>query len=95
MAHVLQNALARSSCDRDRALAIYRFTALTLRQRQIMTRILAGETSKTIAANLGISCRTVETHRAAIMRKTGSRSLPALTRFAITASTPSAHLKIA
>ena len=44
-----------------------------------------GEVSKNIAADLGISQRTVENHRNAIMKKTGSRSLPALARLALAA----------
>jgi len=59
---------------------------LTPRQREIMDRVLAGQPSKNIAADLGISQRTVENHRAAIMRRTGSRSLPALARLAVTAA---------
>jgi two-component system CheB/CheR fusion protein len=58
---------------------------LTPRQRQIMDLVLAGRPSKIIAADLGISQRTVENHRASIMKKTGSRSLPALTRLALAA----------
>jgi two-component system, chemotaxis family, CheB/CheR fusion protein len=58
---------------------------LTRRQRQIMDMVLAGHPSKNIAADLGISQRTVENHRASIMKKTGSRSLPALARLAIAA----------
>ncbi len=59
--------------------------ALTTRQRQILDLVLAGYPSKNIAADLGISQRTIDNHRAAIMRKTGSRSLPALVRTALAA----------
>ena len=59
---------------------------LTLREREIMDLVLAGHASKNIAAQLGISQRTVENHRAAIMKKTGSTSLPALARLALTAA---------
>ncbi len=59
---------------------------LTPRQRQIMELVLAGYHSKNIAADLGLSQRTVENHRAAIMKKTGSKSLPALTRLALAAA---------
>jgi two-component system CheB/CheR fusion protein len=45
--------------------------------------VLAGQPSKNIAADLGISQRTVETHRSAIMRKTGSKSLSELVRLAL------------
>jgi len=59
---------------------------LTIRQREIMELVLAGHPSKNIAADLGISQRTVENHRAAIMKKTGSKSLPALARLALAAA---------
>ena len=52
----------------------------TNRQREILERVLDGQPSKNIAADLGISQRTVENHRAAIMRKTGSKSIPQLVR---------------
>jgi two-component system CheB/CheR fusion protein len=60
---------------------------LTARQRQIMELVLAGQPSKNIAADLGISQRTVENHRASIMKRTGSKSLPALARLALAAAT--------
>jgi two-component system CheB/CheR fusion protein len=47
--------------------------------------VLAGHPSKNIAADLGISQRTVENHRARIMKRTGSKSLPALTQLALAA----------
>jgi two-component system CheB/CheR fusion protein len=59
---------------------------LTPRQRQIMAMVLDGHPSKNIAADLGISQRTVENHRASIMKRTGSPSLPALARLAVTAA---------
>jgi two-component system CheB/CheR fusion protein len=59
---------------------------LTPRQRQIMELVLAGQPSKNIAADLGISQRTVENHRASIMKKTGAKSLPALARLALAAT---------
>ena len=58
---------------------------LTPRQREIMDMVLAGHPSKNIAADLGISQRTVENHRASIMKRTGTKSLPALARLAIVA----------
>lgn len=53
---------------------------LTRRQGQVLELVLDGWPSKNIACDLGISQRTVENHRAAIMKKTGSRSVPALVR---------------
>ena len=51
-----------------------------------MEMVLAGHPSKNIAADLGISQRTVENHRGRIMRRTGSKSLPALARLALIAA---------
>ena len=68
--------------------AAAKLETLTIRQREIMARVLDGQPSKTIAADLSISRRTVENHRAAIMQRTGSNSLPALTRLAAAASGP-------
>lgn len=65
--------------------ALSHMATLTARQRQVLDMVLAGQPSKNIAADLGISQRTVETHRAAIMRKTGTRSLPELARLALAA----------
>jgi two-component system CheB/CheR fusion protein len=69
-----------------RADAAHLVDGLTPRQHEIMDLVLAGHPSKNIAADLGISQRTVETHRASIMKKTGSKSLPALARMALSAS---------
>jgi two-component system CheB/CheR fusion protein len=57
----------------------------TPRPRHIMDMVLAGHPSKNIAADLGISQRTVENHRASIMAKTDTKSLPALARMALAA----------
>jgi two-component system CheB/CheR fusion protein len=62
-----------------------RLAGLTVREGQIMKLVLSGQPSKNIAADLGISQRTVENHRASIMRRTGSKSLPELARLAIAA----------
>ncbi len=69
-----------------KAAATSHLAQLTARQRQIMHLVLEGCPSKNIASDLGISQRTVESHRAAIMRKTGSTSLPALARLVMAAS---------
>jgi two-component system CheB/CheR fusion protein len=66
--------------------AVSHISALTPRQHQIMDMVLAGHPSKNIAVDLGISQRTVENHRALIMKKTGSKSLPALARLAVAAT---------
>jgi two-component system CheB/CheR fusion protein len=55
----------------------------------VLERVLQGQPSKNIAADFGISQRTVENHRAAIMQKTGAKSIPALARLAVVARAPS------
>ena len=65
--------------------AALRIACLTTRQHQILKMVLAGHPSKNIAADLGISQRTVDNHRAAIMKKTGSKSVPDLVRTALSA----------
>jgi two-component system CheB/CheR fusion protein len=66
-----------------RESAAKHIAGLTPRQREIMELVLAGHPSKNIAADLGLSQRTVENHRAAIMKRTGSKSLPELARLAL------------
>jgi len=80
--------LTKFSDQRDAAAT--RLADLTARQRQIMELVLAGHPSKNIAADLGISQRTVENHRAAVMKKTGSHSLSALIRLALDADSGTA-----
>jgi DNA-binding NarL/FixJ family response regulator len=56
---------------------------LTDREREVLRLVAAGHSTKEIAAQFGISARTVETHRANLMRKLGLRSVARLTQFAI------------
>jgi two-component system, chemotaxis family, CheB/CheR fusion protein len=69
-----------------RQMAADQIEGLTVRERQIMDLVLAGHPSKNIAADLGISQRTVENHRASIMKKTNAKSLPALARLVLAAA---------
>jgi len=56
---------------------------LTPREREVLRGIAGGLTNKEVAAELGISHRTVETHRENVMRKLGITTVPGLTRYAI------------
>ena len=69
-----------------RESAVTNLARLTPRQVEVMERVLAGQPSKNIAAELGISRRTVENHRASIMKRTRSKSLPDLARLALVAA---------
>jgi two-component system CheB/CheR fusion protein len=82
----LEQARDSSKLFAWRETAAIHVAGLTPRERQIMELVLAGHPSKNIAADLGIGQRTVESHRSAIMKKTGSTSLPALARLALAAA---------
>ena len=83
--HALEHTRDSAQLSVRREIAATRLAGLTTRQRQIMELVLAGHPSKNIAADLGISQRTVENHRAAVMKKTGSHSLSALIRLVLAA----------
>ncbi|MCU0866041.1 MAG: LuxR C-terminal-related transcriptional regulator [Planctomycetes bacterium] len=57
-----------------------RFSALTPRENEVMEEIVQGAANKEVAAKLGLSPKTVEVHRANVMRKTQARSLAELVR---------------
>jgi len=86
----IEHALEQAQDSRKqlawRDAAARRLATLTIRQREIMDMVLAGKANKNIAVDLRISQRTVENHRAAIMRRTGSNSIPALARLALAAA---------
>lgn len=63
--------------------AANRLAKLTARQRQVLEMVVAGDPSKVIADALGLSLRTVENHRAAILERTGLKSVPDLARMLI------------
>lgn len=56
---------------------------LTPREREVLAGVAAGETNKQIAARLGISHRTVETHRESLMAKLEIRTVAGLTKLAL------------
>lgn len=56
--------------------------ALTLRQREVLQSIAEGKSTKETAKALGVSAKTVETHRAAIMSRLGIRDIAGLVMFA-------------
>jgi len=58
---------------------------LTPRERDVLDGVSRGLTNKAIAAELGISRRTVEAHRESLMRKLEIHNVAGLTRFALEA----------
>ncbi|MDB6091394.1 MAG: two component transcriptional regulator, LuxR family [Gammaproteobacteria bacterium] len=85
---VLQNALRlhgeRRVSANQRTAVSGRFARLTAREREILTLLTAGQQNVDIAAQLGISPRTVEVHKARIMEKLDCRTLADLIRFSLT-----------
>jgi len=59
--------------------------SLTARELDVLKGIAEGRSNKQIAATLGISRRTVESHRESLMRKLDIRTVAGLTRFALDA----------
>ncbi|HEX6668233.1 MAG TPA: LuxR C-terminal-related transcriptional regulator, partial [Gemmatimonadales bacterium] len=58
---------------------------LTARERQVLIGVAQGHTNREIAQQLGISHRTVESHRESLMKKLGVRTVAGLTRLALEA----------
>ena len=79
-----RNSVALSSL---RAAAARRMADLTSRERQVVEMVVDGNPNKQIAYVLGISQRTVETHRATAMKKLGARTLSELIHLTIVGST--------
>jgi DNA-binding NarL/FixJ family response regulator len=68
---------------RDDAQADFSPVDVTSRERQIIQLVAEGRSNKEAASTLGISVKTIEAHRANIMRKLQLRTVSALVRYAI------------
>jgi RNA polymerase sigma factor (sigma-70 family) len=93
----IQRALERDARNRS-ALAQHerireRLESLTPREREVLTLMTRGKPNKVMAAELGVSQRTVEIHRARVMEKSGANSLAHLVRMVmdLEAEQPAAH----
>jgi DNA-binding NarL/FixJ family response regulator len=67
----------------DGAQAVLASPGVTAREREIIQLIADGQSNKEAASTLGISVKTIEAHRANIMRKLRLRSVSDLVRYAI------------
>ncbi|HWB42971.1 MAG TPA: response regulator transcription factor [Gemmatimonadales bacterium] len=76
------SAVVRGEPEESRVGALGQLTA---RERQVLVGVAQGHTNREIAVQLGISHRTVETHRESLMRKLGVRTVAGLTRLALEA----------
>ena len=59
------------------------FSLLTAREREVLQKISEGSSTKEIASSLGVSVKTIETHRRQIMEKLDLHSVATLTKYAI------------
>jgi len=86
----IQDALAAGSLarkiQRQRERALQRLARLTHRERQVLDMIVDGKRNKVIASDLALSQRTVEVHRASVMRKMDVDSVAALVRTVLIAN---------
>jgi len=69
--------------DGERAQVQSRYNSLSEREREILKHVVDGRPNKLIADELGLSTRTVESHRAHIIEKMQASSLSHLVRMAV------------
>ena len=83
----VEEALARSDRSLNRKAEIQeirsRSALLSQREREVFDLMVEGEPTKLIAERLGITPRTTEHHRAAVMRKMQARTISHLVRMAL------------
>jgi two-component system response regulator FixJ len=84
---IVEETLARADDARDHQAEIQEFrmrwALLTQREREVLTLLIEGLPTKLIAHRLGISARTIEHHRAAVMQKMEARTISHLVRMAL------------
>jgi len=80
----VQRALIKDQSNRaelsERAKVRERFDSLTPREREVLALVTSGKANKVMAADLNVSQRTVEIHRARVMEKMHASSLAQLVR---------------
>jgi two-component system, LuxR family, response regulator FixJ len=80
----IQRALAKDKANRaelsERSRLQEHFESLTPREREVLDLVTSGKANKVMAADLGVSQRTVEIHRARVMEKMHASSIAQLVR---------------
>jgi two-component system, LuxR family, response regulator FixJ len=75
----LQANVRQRRQDAEQHTIQMRLASLTARERDVLARVVAGKPNKLTAAELGISIKTVEVHRARVMEKMAVSSVATLT----------------
>jgi len=87
----INKALRADKSNREKqqetAMASAKFSLLSPREVQVLQGIVAGKQNKVISAELHISLKTVEAHRASVMKKMGVRSVPELVKLVLSNDT--------
>ena len=95
MLEVIQNALTRDLYSRDRQTRVneikQKVNRLTPRESEVMQLVINAKQNKVIAAELSISIKTVELHRANLMNKMDVTSPTELVRLVMMAGIESAE----
>lgn len=76
--HAIAMHATEKSREKNQEAIKERHACLTAREREVMGQVIGGRLNKQIAADLGISVKTVKVHRARAMEKMGVRSVAAL-----------------
>jgi DNA-binding NarL/FixJ family response regulator len=82
LARTLTTALTSSTQSQPTAATATAIESLTLRQRDVLKRVVAGDRNSEISATLGVSLETVKTHLRALLRLTGCSNRTELARWA-------------
>lgn len=80
--NAIERALEQNRRSRKLLSARESLGSLTQRERQVFEQVVEGRLNKQIAADLGITEKTVKVHRGRVMRKMGCRSIARLARMA-------------
>ncbi len=83
----IQRALEKDRANRaelgERSRIREQYETLTPREREVLALVTSGKANKVMAADLGLSQRTIEIHRARVMEKMGASSLAHLVRMVL------------
>jgi DNA-binding NarL/FixJ family response regulator len=81
--HPIEHAGSAPSAGRKFTTDDYNLDSLSFRQREVLRLIAEGQSTKQVAATLGISFKTADTHRSNLMQKLNAHETATLVRLAV------------